>query len=234
MWVTFVVCAVVGGTVLACQFAMSMMGLAGHDVDIPDGDGIDGGVGHGMDGGGHSSGGHSSGGHSSGGHVPGGDGSDYAGSADSESGHDGHGHHGSTWLFGILSFRTAIAALTFFGLSGLASLSAGLATSSTLVIAIACGFGAMLLVHAVMRMFFKLTEDGTIRVARSIGLEAKVYVPIPADDAGRGKVQLRLQDRLVEYPAVTRGRRALATGARVRVVAVRGGELLEVRSLDDE
>jgi membrane protein implicated in regulation of membrane protease activity len=113
-------------------------------------------------------------------------------------------------------------------------LSAGLAIGSTLAIAIASGFGAMLLVHAVMRMFFKLTEDGTVRISRAVGLEAKVYIPIPADDTGRGKVQLRLQERLLEYPAVTRGRRALTTGARVRVVAVRGGELLEVRSLDDE
>jgi hypothetical protein len=229
MWATFVVCAVVGGTVLACQFVLSLMGLAGHDVDIPDGDAIDGGVGHG--GVGHGGVGHGVGGDhgAGGGHTH----SETGGSAD-ESGHDSYGHHGSTWLFGILSFRTAIAALTFFGLSGLASLSANLATSSTLVIAIASGFGAMLLIHAVMKMFFKLTEDGTVRISRAIGLEAKVYVPIPAEDKGRGKVQLRLQERLVEYPAVTRGGRVLGTGARVRVIAVRGGDLLEVRSLDDE
>jgi hypothetical protein len=227
MWATFVVCAVVGGTVLACQFILSVMGMAGHDVDIPDGDGIhgdsipsDGVVGHDVDSGGV-------------GHTGAG-GSAAGGNVDAESGHDAGGHHGSTWLFGILSFRTAIAALTFFGLSGLASLSAGLATSSTLTIAIASGFGAMLLVHAVMRMFSKLAEDGTIRIARAVGVEAKVYVPIPANDSGRGKVQLRLQERLVEYPAVTRGQRALRTGARVRVVAVRGGDLLEVRSLEDE
>lgn len=224
MWATFVVCAVVGGTVLACQFVLSVMGLAGHEVDIPDGDEIGGGgTGHGDHGGGAAHGSGSDSDAASGGTV-----------SDAESGHDAGGHHGSTWLFGILSFRTAIAALTFFGLSGLASLSAGLAIGSTLAIAIASGFGAMLLVHAVMRMFFKLTEDGTVRISRAVGLEAKVYIPIPADDTGRGKVQLRLQERLLEYPAVTRGRRALTTGARVRVVAVRGGELLEVRSLDDE
>ena len=36
----------------------------------------------------------------------------------------GHAHgHGSTWMFGVISFRTVVAALTFFGLAGLASLS---------------------------------------------------------------------------------------------------------------
>ena len=40
----------------------------------------------------------------------------------------GHSHgHGSTWMFGVISFRTVVAALTFFGLAGLAHRSAGLA-----------------------------------------------------------------------------------------------------------
>ena len=39
--------------------------------------------------------------------------------------HDSHGAHDSTGLFGIISFRTVIAALTFFGLVGIATLSGG-------------------------------------------------------------------------------------------------------------
>ena len=32
------------------------------------------------------------------------------------------GHVGSSWLFGVISFRTVIAALAFFGLAGLGAL----------------------------------------------------------------------------------------------------------------
>ncbi len=28
------------------------------------------------------------------------------------------GHHGSSWIFGVISFRSVVAALTFFGLAG--------------------------------------------------------------------------------------------------------------------
>ena len=39
--------------------------------------------------------------------------------------HDGeigaHGHHSSTWYFGIITFRTMVAALTFFGMAGMAA-----------------------------------------------------------------------------------------------------------------
>ena len=48
----------------------------------------------------------------------------------------GHGHgHGSTWMFGVISFRTIVAALTFFGLAGLASQSGGLSGPVTLLTA---------------------------------------------------------------------------------------------------
>src|SRR5436309_1090736 len=45
-------------------------------------------------------------------------------SADAD-GHDAAGHHGSSWLFAVISFRTLVAAAAFFGLTGLATQSAG-------------------------------------------------------------------------------------------------------------
>lgn len=222
----FLICAVIGGTVLACQFVMTLIGLGGeggnldaggaagdvgdagigahdvigaHEVDVPDHADV---------------------------HVA------HAHSADSEQGHDAQGHHGSTWLFGILSFRTLTAAIAFFGLAGWAAETAELSPPTQIVIALASGAAAMFLVHGVMRMFFKLSEDGTVRISRAIGREATVYVPIPAAKSGAGKVQIKLQDRLLEYEAVTPDPQALTTGARVFVVGVRGANTLEVRSRD--
>ena len=47
---------------------------------------------------------------------------DFAGDVSGDAGHAaGASHvHGSTWMFGVISFRTVVAALTFFGLAGLA------------------------------------------------------------------------------------------------------------------
>ena len=60
--------------------------------------------------------------------------------------HGDHGH-GSTWMFGVISFRTVVAALTFFGLAGLASLSADISAPLSLVSSCAAGAGAMYGVH---------------------------------------------------------------------------------------
>ncbi len=50
---------------------------------------------------------------------------------------------------------------------------------------------------------------------------AVVYVPIPGKRAGAGKVTFRLQNRLVEYQAVTEDDTRLTTGEKVIVVAAR-------------
>ncbi|MFO0906219.1 MAG: NfeD family protein [Pirellulales bacterium] len=220
MWTIFLVCAVIGGTVLVCQFTLTLLGLGGdHGGDFSSHGGD---IGHADVPDGHADVPHAE--------VH----ADAHGGTGVEEGHDAGGQHGSTWLFGVISFRTIVAALTFFGLSGMACISADQPLPTTLTIAIGSGLAAMLVVHSVMRLFFKLAEDGTIRVTRAIGREAKVYIPIPAHNEGVGKVQVRVQDRLVEYTAVNTSTHALKTGARVLVVAVRGGNTLVVRPVEEE
>jgi membrane protein implicated in regulation of membrane protease activity len=96
-----------------------------------------------------------------------------------------------------------------------------------LLLALAAGIGAMYGVHWLMRMIGRLGEDGTVRVHTAVGQEGTVYIPIAAGRAQAGKIQLRLQNRLVEYEAVTSAAERLATGTKVRVVGL-AGNMLEV------
>ncbi|MEX2560992.1 MAG: hypothetical protein WD403_13810 [Pirellulales bacterium] len=186
-FIVYSVCAVVGGTVLACQFLMTMLGLA--DVDLPDdlssADGADG--------------------------------------ADVSHG----GHHGSSWFVGMLTFRTLMAAVTFFGLAGLAGNSAQLPNELTLVVALAAGAGAMYMVHWMMQLLHKLKADGTARIERAVGQAGTVYLRIPGQKAGVGKVHVNLQNRTMEYEAMT-SQEPLPVGARVVVVNVLGPGTVEV------
>jgi membrane protein implicated in regulation of membrane protease activity len=198
----FLICAIVGGTVLICQFVLTLVGLGGgHDVDFSHDVPHDFGGDAGVDG--------------------------HAGEASSAAGmdHDAQGDHGSSWLFGIISFRTLIAAATFFGLAGLAAQSAGLRLGPQLLLALSSGWAAMYGVHWMVRAMGRLGEDGTVRIRGALGQEATVYVPIPAAKAEAGKVQLKIQNRLVEYEAVTAGPLKLTTGTRVRVVGIAGSTL---------
>lgn len=196
MSTVFLICAVIGGTILVCQFVMTLAGFGHHDMDLAHDAPHDL-----MEAGGH---------------------------GDDIDGHDAHGQHGSTWLFGVVTFRTLVAAATFFGLAGLAAGSAALTPVSQMVIAFVSGIAAMYGTHWTLRQFNRLSEDGTVRINRAIGQEGTVYLSIPPAHASAGKVQIKIQDRLMEYEAVTSCDTALATGARVVVVGVEGGKLLQV------
>jgi hypothetical protein len=150
-------------------------------------------------------------------------------------GHDSHGADGHeadhdahvSWFAGILTFRTVVAALTFFGLAGRAASAAELQPASSLGLALAAGGGALLLVGWLMRSLYQLRADGTVRIQRAVGKCGTVYLPVPGSKAGVGKVQLNLQNRTMEYQAVT-AQESLPTGAKITVVAVVGPDTVEV------
>ncbi len=139
--------------------------------------------------------------------------------------------HGSTWLFGVISFRTVVAAMTFFGLAGMASLETNLSGPFTLLVALAAGAVAMLSVHYLMQLLYKQRHDGTARIERTVGQRASVYVPIPAANSGLGKIQIRTQGRIMEYAAKTPADCKLTTGTTVQVTAVLTPSTVEVEPL---
>ena len=67
----------------------------------------------------------------------------------------------------------------------------------------------------------KLEHNGAYKIADCVGKSCDVYLRIPAAGEGRGKVQISLNGSIHEFDAVSTGE-ALATGKRVKVVAVEG------------
>jgi hypothetical protein len=150
--------------------------------------------------------------------------------ADHDAGHDGADvDHDANWFVGVLSVRALIAAVTFFGLGGLAALQYGVTGPAAIGVAVGAGALALYLVASLMRLLAKLRDEGTARIERSVGRTGSVYLRVPAERAGLGKVHLMLQNRTVEYQAVTAGPE-LPTGAPVKVVAVLSSDTVEVEA----
>jgi hypothetical protein len=112
------------------------------------------------------------------------------------------------------------AAATFFGLVGKTILAYGYANSTAFILACVAGFTAMYCVYWLFKQVYRFQNTGTENIRNAIGAEATVYVPIPGKRAGAGKVTFRLQNRLVEYVAVTEDEERLATGEKVVVVEI--------------
>lgn len=205
----FIITAVVGITVLACQFVLTLMGLGDHGGDVGDvgdvhsGDGFDGDV------------------------------STHDGAVDHHTSAgtvaDGQMHPDSTWLFGVVTFRTMVSAAAFFGLAGMAALRSGFSSTSSLILAGAAGIAAMYVTYWSMRTIAGLASSGNERIGNAVGRFATVYIPIPAGQNGAGKVQLSMQNRIVEFLAVTDDADRLPTGLKVEVVGVVGSDTVAVR-----
>jgi hypothetical protein len=138
-------------------------------------------------------------------------------------------HHGAdpSMFFGILTLKTIVAALAFFGLAGLAGQAAELGQLATLGVAVAAGLAATVVVALIMRALISLQEDGTERIAHAIGQSGTVYLTVPGQKAGFGKVTVNVANRDTEYQAVTFQDR-LPTGSKVVVVDVVGPDTVEV------
>ena len=149
-------------------------------------------------------------------------------------GHPGEaaGQHDSTWLFSIISVRTTIAAMAFFGLAGLAAEAAEQSLPTQIGGALLAGFAAMLAVHYLLKQIGKLASDGTVRIQRALGQTGTVYIPIAAAKSQSGKVQVKVSNQLIEYEAVTSGPLRLATGTKIRVIGIQG-TMLEVQPLEE-
>ncbi len=147
---------------------------------------------------------------------------------DTDTDHDaaGEGDHGN-WFVGVLSVRAVSAAVLFFGLGGMTALHYGADEVAAFGVALAAGAAALYAVMMMMKSLAGLKHDGTARIERSVGHTGTVYLRVPGLRAGSGKVHLMLQNRTVEYQAVTASAE-LPTGTPIKVIAVVNTDTVEV------
>ncbi len=133
----------------------------------------------------------------------------------------------SFWAFEMLSFRALAALIAFFGLGGLAAREAGSGPTFSFMIAALAGVLAMVIVAWLMRLLLNLRSEGTVHMGTALGALGEVYLTIPGDKQGLGKVTVTVQNRTMEYEAVTGGE-SLPTGTRIAVVDIVGPNTVEV------
>lgn len=144
-----------------------------------------------------------------------------------------HDHEHGNWFLGLLTFRSVVSAVLFFGLGGLTANYYDLHDAAQWGVAVLAGFGALYSVASLMNFFKRLRHDGAVRIKKAVGHTGTVYLRIPGTYSGPGKVTLMMQNRTVEFDAYT-AHAELPTGTPVRVIAVRGPDCVEVEHLTSE
>jgi hypothetical protein len=146
---------------------------------------------------------------------------------DTDLDHDAHGHLGEG--LDLLSVRSLSAGVAFFGIAGAGTATAGWPSFLAFGAALASGLVATVVVAYLMRAMRKLEVDGSERIENALGQTATVYLRIPGNNQGAGKILVPMQGRTVEYQAVTPGGE-LPSGSVVVVRDIVGPDIVEVVS----
>ena len=82
------------------------------------------------------------------------------------------------------------------------------------------------------KLLAKMQQNGAIDVYKSaVGCTGKVYLTIPGERKGEGKVQITINNAVREYVAQTDGD-TIRTGTPIKVVEVLGNSTLLVEELN--
>ena len=92
------------------------------------------------------------------------------------------------------------------------------------------GIAAVWILSQIFRGIYLLRADGTVQIQRAIGLPGTVYLRIPAQGQGWGKIHIMLQNRTMEFEASTPAGQ-LSSGTQIVVTKILGPDRVEVQSL---
>ena len=131
----------------------------------------------------------------------------------------------------LYTFRNIINFVLGFGWSAII-LSGLLRPMWNMIFSVFFGLLFVVLVMGVFHSLSKMQQSGNIVLrAAAVGCKGKVYLPIPAANQGRGKVQITINDAVREYDAITFGDEELTTGTSIIVLNVVDENTLEVKRI---
>lgn len=133
----------------------------------------------------------------------------------------------------LITVRGLVAFFAIGGWVGIAMIDLGMQAVAASLIALVSGLAGLTLVALIFRGFMQLQSSGNINLNRAKGAIGEVYLRIPGDLQGAGKISLVLQDRLVEADAMTDQPEAIITGSQIQVIRMQGDRLI-VRAIKQD
>lgn len=131
------------------------------------------------------------------------------------------------------TFKNLVGFFLLFSWTGIACLHGGVGMGTTLALSLVAGVSMLLAMAWMFKAMSKMTESGTLRMENALGRTANVYMRIPGNRSGMGKVQLTVQGSLRELDALTDGPVDLPTGTIVRVDEIIDGHILRVNRTEN-
>lgn len=138
------------------------------------------------------------------------------------------GSHGMN----LLTFRNLVNFCLGFGWTAILLQNSVHSTGLLMFFAVLVGVGLVALIMYLFKWVSSMQQTGTINVYKSaVGCQGKVYLTIPGDRKGEGKVQITIAGAVREYAALTDSD-TLKTGTPIKVIEVINANTLLVEELN--
>ncbi len=131
----------------------------------------------------------------------------------------------------LFSIRGIMSMLAVMGWSAVALLETSLYEAISIIISTVLGLATLFAIAYIMKLVSKLQASGNIDMGSAVNKVGEVYIPIPPNASGSGKINLTVQEKYCEFNAITTYSETLKTGAYVRVVAVNEAGMLVVEPI---
>lgn len=118
---------------------------------------------------------------------------------------------------GFLSLRSLTAFFFAFGWTGVLMKEGDNSTAVSVVVAVVVGLAVFFIVALIWRRFARMNESGSLDYHSAIGVNGTVYVPVAANRAHPGKVEVMVQGRMRVIDAYTTAPDELPAKTRVKV-----------------
>jgi len=134
------------------------------------------------------------------------------------------GHADSPFHF--FSLRNLVSFLLGFGWTGVSLYNTITIQWLLLVIAIIVGLLFVAMFFFIIKTLLKLSEDNTFKMEDTVGKTGDVYIQIPPNQSGRGKVFVSVNGSTHELSAITEDGELLKVGTLVKVLKIEDKTLI--------
>jgi hypothetical protein len=131
----------------------------------------------------------------------------------------------------IFSSRTLTAFSCLFGWTGFALERGGHGSLPAIISASIMGSLALFGVAYLMKTFNSMSQSGNIDRSQAMGKNGDVYLVIPKSMSGVGLVNVKIDDAIVEFDAMTEHDQDIPTGAKVLILECRPDNSLIVKPI---
>lgn len=132
--------------------------------------------------------------------------------------------------FQIFSLRNLINFLLGFSWSGI-SFYNSIANKNILIgLSVLVGIAFVYLFFLIIKQVIKLAEDNSFKLTEAINKTAEVYLSIPGNMSGKGKVLVSVKGSTRELGAITAADK-IETGTMVKVISIQNDNILVVEKI---